>query len=324
MVGLFAALLLALGQISMGGVVTASAHDDCKQATSADNTNGSPSACGYTQLDNTWPASGASPFCGSSCVYWWMPNGGPGNVDADFTGQYPGVSGVNFYQDLLSAMHAWAGQPYNSPWMYQCGGSNCQYSQVHVGSKDEGYDSRFVTCALTYVSNDPNNFQITSSTIMWNNDSQLRWSDGPSGSACDAKAISYHEEGHVFSLGHSSTQGNAMYWQGGAEAIGGNDQTGLNAIYGPYTGGNGSGSSGGGGCPNCQTICGASEDPCNPGPGTPNVNIEGYLTKAWDMSQGASLPNPVSELTGADGCLQYFFAKQYTPWLNCQIGIAAP
>lgn len=317
-----AVLLLGLGQVGIGGVVTASAHDDCRYAsTSADYTDGTPWNCNYTQVDSgNWPGGSSSPQCGSTCWYWWMPNGGPGNVDADFTGAYPNVSGVDFYNDLLTAMHGWASQPYNSPLMYQCGGSNCQYSQVHLGSKDEG-SGRTASCGLAYVNADPNTRNVTSATIMLNNNSAVRWVDGPTGSqgGCNAKSIAYHEEGHVFTLGHSSVSADVMYWGGGdVSAVTGSAQTGLNAIYGPYNGHGGSG--GGGACPNCQTICGASEDPCNPGPGG-DVSIEAYLTKAWDMSQGVAIPNAVSTLIGADGCLQYFVAKQYTLWLNCQIGV---
>jgi hypothetical protein len=325
-VGLLAALLLALGQVSIGGgMLTASAHDDCQYAsTSAQYTDGSPWNCNYTQIESgNWPGNSSSPQCGSTCWFWWMPNGGPGNVDADFTGAYPNVSGVDFYNDLLTAMHGWGSQPYNSPLMYQCGGSNCQYSQVHVGSKDEG-SGRSYSCALTYVYADSNTHYVTSSTIMLNNNGGVWWVDGPTGSqgGCDAKSMAYHEEGHVFTLGHSSANADVMYWGGGdVSTVTGNAQTGLNAIYGPYNGHGGSGGGGSGQCPNCQTICGASENPCNPGPGG-DVSIQAYLTKAWDMSQGVSIPNAVSTLIGADGCLQYFFTKQYTLWLNCQIGIS--
>lgn len=322
--GLFALFLLSLGPLSIGGVLTASAHDDCQNQ---GNTDGSPWTCGYTQLDPThnWPADGSSPHC-SVCAWWDMPNGGPGNVDADFTGAYPTGGGIQYYNDLIAAMQDWSGQPYNSPWMYQCSGSNCQYSQIHVGSKDEGGGSSYA-CALTYVYVDSSN-RVTSSTIMFNNDGQTRWWDGPPASGqsgCDAKATAYHEEGHAFTLGHSSAEGNAMYWQGGAESIGGNDQTGLDAIYGPYQGSNGSssGSGGGGsGCGTCQALGSHQVSiSCDTLSSTACAILEGYLSKAWDMSQGVSLPNPVSELTGADGCLQYFFAGQYAPWLNCQIGV---
>jgi hypothetical protein len=321
--GLFATLLLALGQLSVGGILTASAHDDCRYAsTSADYTDGSPWNCNYTQVDSgNWPGSSSSPQCGSTCWFWWMPNGGPGNVDADFTGAYPNASGVDFYNDLPTAMHGWASQTYNSPWMYQCGGSNCQYSQVHVGSKDEG-SGRTYSCGLTYVYADSNTNYVTSATIMLNNNGAVRWVDGPTGSqgGCDAKSMAFHEEGHVYTLGHSSVNADVMYWGGGdVSTVTGNSQTGLNAIYGPYQGGNGS--SGGSGCGSCQIDPGFQVPipACN---GGVCYRLEGYLAKAWDMSQGVSIPNAVSSLIGADGCLQYFFAKQYTPWLNCQAGVS--
>jgi hypothetical protein len=319
--GLALGLGLAVGQLGFSGALPAAAHDDCQHTGS---TNGSPWTYSYTQDDPwyPWPASGA-PQCGtnpapSQCAWWDMPNGGPGNVDADFTGTYPQVSGVNFYDDLITAMHAWAGQPYNSPWMYQCTASanNCQYSQVHLGSKDEGQITQsgntiIGTCGLTYdyTISSSSDSRMSSSTIMLNNNSSVNWWDGQPAAGqygCDAKATAFHEEGHTFTLGHSSVSGEVMYWGGGDVAtVTSAAQRGLNAIYGPYTrGGNSCGASCNNSCLGqveallCSTLGGAV----------------GYYQKAWQMSQGVSVPNPVSIITPSS-CEGY--GNNYSAWLSC-------
>jgi hypothetical protein len=212
--------------------------------------------------------------------------------------------------------------------MYQC--TSCSTSEVHDGWKDEGGKdaSGQVTCGLTYIWQVDSQNHIEQTTIMYNNNGQAPWWDGPPASGqsgCDAKATAFHEEGHVFGLGHSSVKADVMYWKGGdVNTVSSNAQTGLNAIYGPYQGQNGS--SDGAGCGTCQIDPGGSLPvpipTCNGGALGACNKLEGYLAKAWDMSQGVPYPNPVSELIGADGCLQYFIAKDYTSWLNCQSGVS--
>jgi hypothetical protein len=316
-VGLLAALLLALGQISMGGVATASAHDDCTYVGNGQGAGGTNWTCPYTQLDNgNWPAQSGAPQCGGTCQAWNTPGGNPGYVPADFTG-ISNVNGVNFYNDLLNAMYGWSGQDYNSPILYQCDpNSSCQYSEVHDGWKDESWNGASTSCGITYNWQVDSANHIQQSTIMYNNNSQVRWWDGPpasgTGYGCDAKATAYHEEGHVWGLGHSSDNADVMFWGGSkANTVTANAQTALAAMYGPYHSGNG----GGGSCPNCQTICGASENPCNPGLGAPN--LQGYLTKAWDMSQGVSVPNPASYVAPVPACLTYWYAEDFANWSLC-------
>ncbi len=121
-----------------------------------------------------------------------------------------------------------------------------------------------------------------------------------------------------------------MYWGGGnVDSVTGNSQSGLDAIYGAYNGGNSSG--GGQACSNCQTVCGSSEDPCQPGPGIP-ANLEGYLAKAWDLSQGipasnplpyaqqvaGGAPNPVT-IISPQWCLPYYSASDYQHWAQCVV-----
>lgn len=303
------------GQAGITGGLPASAHDDCQRQGS---TNGSPWTCGYTQLDpgRNWPWDGSDPRCGV-CAWWDMPGGRPGNVDADFSGiPNSGNGAVRWNDDLLNAMYAWSGQPYNSPWMYQCGGSNCQYSQVHDGWKDEGWNGNATPCGIAYVYVDSAS-RVTSSTIMYNNNGQLHWWDGPPANGqygCDAKSTAYHEEGHVFTLGHSSVASDVMYWGGGdVTSVTGNAQNGLNAIYGPYQGNSNSG----GGCSSCrfEPICRSTIDPCNP---LGTFDLEGYLAKAWDLSQGVSLPNPVSYAAPpVGGCMPYWYAEDFTNWSTC-------
>lgn len=171
--GLMAALLLAFGQVAIGGVAPVSAHDDCQNQGS---TNGSPWTCGYTQMDpNDWPWDGSAPQCGSTCWAWWMPNGSSGDVPADFSGIGNG-NNVKFYDDLINAMYDWAGQPYNSPMMYEDTGCSC--TEVHDGWKDEGgWSNNTTTCAFTSIWQTSGN-NIEQVTIMYNSDSQVEWWDG--------------------------------------------------------------------------------------------------------------------------------------------------
>ncbi|HXA28463.1 MAG TPA: matrixin family metalloprotease [Candidatus Angelobacter sp.] len=311
LLGVAVAAAALLTQVGISGGTPVSALDDCQQK---NNTNGSPWTCGFTQLDpnHNWPWDGSAPQC-QTCAWWDMPGGKPGNVDADFSGIGNSANGaVRFNDDLINAMYDWASQPYNSPLMYQCSGSNCQYSQIHDGWKDEGSTGSF-PCALTYVYVDSSS-RVTSSTIMYNNNGGVRWWDGPPASGqrgCDAKSIAYHEEGHVYTLGHSSVAADVMYWSGNTVAsVTADAQNGLNAIYGPYTGNSG----GNGSCPNCRTICRMSVDPCALGG---SFNLQGYLDKAWDMSQGVSLPNPVSYVAPIPACLSYWYAQDWVNWSQC-------
>ena len=292
------------------------ANDNCAQASSG-STNGTGWTCTWTQLFNPWPGDPGQPLnppqCSSACYVWALQaNGKPGDVPAAIA--VSDTSNVKFGTDLKAAMQDWAGQPYKSPWVYIC--TNCSSSQIEI-QMNAGSVSDANWCGQTTVDNHDQNNLLIHVTVTLN--TSAPWYDGPppaGRSGCDAKATAYHELGHAIgSLGHSGVQGNAMYWQGGAEAIGGDDQQGLNALYGPYNGTNNGGS---GSCSNCQTICGQADNPCQP---TPGVDYEGYLEKAWDMSQGVPMPNPVGYLSSVDGCLTYVFAKQYLNWFDCQVGI---
>ena len=303
---------------------SAAAVDDCRRVNS---TGSSPYTCTYTQMEVDWPNT-TGPFCSQvgACVNWWMPNGGPGNVDADFSG-ISNSNGINWYNDLISAMHGWSGQQYNSPWMYQCSGSNCQYAQVHDKWADLGSSTGPGPCASTQVNYDTQQFTITSVTITYNNNANVWWWNGPPGRGhqynCDAIDVAYHEEGHMEALGHSSDASDIMYWKGGTtETVTHDAQTGLGAIYGAYSGTNGSssgsgGSSGGSGCGSCQGLSGLpvpwSFFTCGPAASACDV-FNGYLAKAWDMSRGVATPNPVSEITPAQ-CVPV--ENEYTGWLSC-------
>jgi hypothetical protein len=91
-----------------------------------------------------------------------------------------------------------------------------------------------------------------------------------------------------------------MFWQDCmCGEIDGDAENMLEAVYGPYQGGGGSG------CSECNVLC---------PPGSSCFPLQGYLSKAWNLSQGMTgLPNPVSMLT-PPGCST---TSGYIVWAEC-------
>jgi Matrixin len=278
--GLLGALVLALGQFAVGGgVLPASAHDNCQNVGSDKaQSNGSPYYCGYTQIDpyKNWPYDNqTAPWC-STCIWWDMPGGQPGNVPAAI--HMNNVSGVNFHDDALSAMYGWGGQPYKSPWMYEC--TRCSASQIQVTVDADHFGN---WCGMAKIVSWDGANRVLSAWAKYNLD-KTYW-DGPArqSGGCNAQQIMYHEIGHVFALGHSSDPSDVMYFNGNnVTSVTAQAQAGLNAIYGPCCGDDG--------CTQCQVTCQLSApDSCGP--------LMRWLDKAWQLSQGTPAPNPVSIIT---------------------------
>jgi hypothetical protein len=311
----------ALGQLGLGALPVA-ARDNCQNVGQGNGSNGTAWYCGWTGYGpyvqwptNTGGGAPTDPFCGAYCLNWPMPGNSAENVPAHITLSNQ-QNGPAYYNDAYAAMKDWGGQPYNSPWMYEC---NCSTAAVNVGWGS--YNAQY--CGMSAITQwDSYNRVIGNPGAYINLNNANQYTDGPPpNNGCNAQSALYHEWGHVFTLGHSSDPHDVMYWAGGnVTSVTDQAQTGLNNMYGPYQNNQQSG-----GCNNCQGV------PCPEsvagtqtytwatcGNGVPLPSVDGYYAKAWAMSQGVSVPSPVSEISSADSCFAYFLARQYLPWVQCE------
>jgi hypothetical protein len=299
---LLAAACTALGSFTLLGP-PAFAAEDCAQVGTSSGTNGTAYTCSYTQLSNPWPGVPGSPasppFC-SPCYTWAIQsNGQPGEVPASST--ITNSNGVKWGDDVTKAMNDWSAQPYRQPWVYYC---SCSQIEIDIAWADLGSGN---VCGQAQVTSADSNNLLIHVQVRLNDDANKYWWDGPpqQSGGCDAIATAYHELGHAIgTLGHASYEGDAMYWHGGSDQIGGDDQQGLLAIYGAYQ------SSGSGCGAHCNSSCIGTVQQAL----CATSGLSGYWQKAWLMSQGISAPNPVSIITPTQ-CVQYEYS--YYPWAQC-------
>jgi hypothetical protein len=320
--GLIMALVVAVGQVSLGAVLPAAAKDDCTNVGNGNGLNGTAWDCEYDQYGPNsadWPNSPENdPHCYSQCYWWNTPNGGPGDVPASIAVVNSNNGQVKFHDDAKGAIYGWGGQPYNSPWMYDCTNNNsCSHAQVTFGAGN--YDQN--SCGVGVINSVDSYGRVLSAYANFNSQYVTYW-DGPvpaGHTGCDAQSTAYHEAGHIFALGHSSDNADVMFWKDSGQAsVTHGAQAGLNAIYGPYHDTDDTS----GGCNSCQTSCPPEFQLVIPGHywnvPTPCTSLYGYLSKAWSLSQGVSLPNPVSEISPS-WCMPYYTSNAMLPWAECVV-----
>jgi hypothetical protein len=317
---LVATFLTTAGAMALTPAHPVAAQDSCIDDGANQGTNGTNWICRWTQMDNNFPYAGSNPDCGAYCAYYLH---GSGPQIYNYSDQVTvSANGVNFHSDVQTAVHDWSGQPYRSPWFSNCNCGNgfmtvndgpTQPNACGVGGVTTAWqaygatnDNHIVSAVLTFTTNNVN------------------WFDGPppstfSGDYCDAQSTAYHEAGHAFSEGHSSYAGDVMYWGGSDNTtIDGDAQNMLDAVYGPYNG------QGSGTCSSCQTLCPPQSQGVRVGgtvyyvPTPFCAPLYGYLSKAWDLSQGVPHPNPVDYATPPpSGCLTYWYGDQFENWVVC-------
>jgi len=311
-----------------GTPLAASANEGCVQ-----NTDGSWS-CRYTQLDNgNFPGNSSDPDCHQYCA-WYQ------RVSGKSPEYYPyldlvtvmNVPGVDFHGWMRSAVQAWSGLPYNSPFFYNCNCSNGQQF-LTLGNLQFNYPGTTQTdttdCGVgnattawqAYGSTNDNH--VVSAYADYNDQFSGEWVDdqfrADGNYQCSAAQTAYHELGHAFGEGHATADlSEIMYSSNGhsgdaTDKVDGDAQQLLDLLYGAYD--NSDNNGGSGGCNNCQMACpqiqtGLAADgiqtvnaalwtTCGTGYGLPYA--WGYYAKLWDMAQGAAqVPGVPSPPTAAD------------------------
>jgi hypothetical protein len=290
--------------LGLASPTPAAAYNDC-QYTPNTPTNGSPYTCRYTQIsNNNWPVGSADPSCGNSCFWWPRAPQSGGPISIPYSIQIGNSNRAKFFDDAAAALYAWSGQPYNSPWTYDCHNNNtCGNPSIVVRGGHYGRPGgSTLACGYSNVINYASDNGVFSTYSDYNIDEPF--AQGPSAGSCDATTVIYHEVGHSFTEGHSSVDSDVMFWMGHSATIDGDAQSYLNAMYGPYK----SSGHSGGGCPSCRSVCGIEN--CV----LAGQDLEGYLNKAWSLSQGTvpPVPDPVSMIT-PESCP----TTPYTIWINC-------
>jgi hypothetical protein len=299
---LVVALAVTAG-LGLASPAPAWAYMDCTY-TPNQPTMGSPYSCRYTQIsNNNWPSGSTDPDCHNMCMWWPRAPQTGDPIYISYTLQVGNTNRAQFYSDAQSALYAWSGQPYNSPWAHDCSADNsCGNPSIFVRGGHYG-NSQSAGCGQSNVINYASNNGVFSTYSDYNFDQPFSQGTNNYG-ACNAIATIYHEVGHTFTEGHSTVPSDVMYWQNqSVTTIDGDAQRYLNAMYGPYQGHSHSGS----GCSHCRAVCGQV---CT----LAGQDLEGYLDKAWSLSQGVvpPAPDPMSMIT-PPGCAM----SPYQIWLNC-------
>ena len=310
---LVAAVVAATGAIGWLPAQHALATESCQNVGSgAADSNGSPYQCRYTQLDNTdWPNQTTDPDCHGNCA-WFLHGNGPQSYTYSDQGLTISANGVNFRNDMENAVNQWSGEPYNSPWFSNC---NCGsgFMTITQGNTGGGACGLGWTVTAWQAYNQTNDNHIVSSTAEYASDFSGPWYDGTppsnfSGQWCDAAFTALHEVGHAFGEGHSSVNGDVMYWNGGTTTqIDGDATELLLQLYGAYQNSNG-------GCGGCQWSCTAPAAHllCSA------LGIAGYYQKAWQLAHGLTVPNAVLLATPPPSpCLVWWYSDSFLNWLTC-------